>query len=180
MVWLWLLLAVAIIVSVPFFRFFIKRTIMLIKIKRYCKKSGYRIEGTHYFRFFGNRNRKKADLYIETSSVILSIKLFGPLRKNAKLIVKQNGDYIIRRYYAFLSSKRQALLYSDSKPKPFADYCFDIDNTSKPVRNILLVHPDFVELRHQPRHGCDIIIDSGDILHGMEIYTLKGFIKNVL
>ncbi len=174
---LWLLAFVAIVVSIPFARFFIKRCILYTKLVRLCKRRGYELKATHRFWFLGNRNRKSLDLYIKTATTVFSIKLFGCIRKNTKIIVKENGDYFIRKYYAFLSSKSQALLFSDSVSKPFNKYQFEIKDNAKPVRNIILQHPAAIEMRNQPQHGSEIILDNGDILYGAEIYSLNAFIK---
>ncbi len=180
MFWLWILLVAVTVAVIPFMRFFIKRCLLYLKVKRFCKRKGYVLVGTHPLWFLGNRNRKSADLYIKTRQSVLSIKLFGAFRKNTKLIIKENGEYVIRKYYAFLSSRSQALLFSDSKPKPFDKYDFKTDGTAKNVRRIIIQHPAAVEVRHQPRHGSEIIIDNGDILCGNEIYSLKGFLKNCI
>ncbi len=174
---LWLLVFVAVAVSIPFARFFIKRCILYIKLVRLCKRRGYELKATHRFWFLGNRNRKSLDLYIKTATTVFSIKLFGCIRKNTKIIVKENGDYFIRKYYAFLSSKSQAILFSDSVAKPFNKYSFEINDNSKPVRNIILQHPAAIEMRSQPQHGSEIILDNGDVLYGAEIYSSNAFIK---
>lgn len=176
MFWLYTAAVAALIVVVPFIRFFLKRIILLFKLKSYCRRNRSKLHKTRMLWFLGNRKRKACDFFIETASEIYAIKLFGMFRKNTKLIIKENGEYIIRRYYAFLSSKSQALLFSDSKPKPFNDYTFEIDkskiNNGKAKRNILLVHPQYLEIQRIPQYGKYQIIDSGDILYQMEIYSL--------
>lgn len=180
MFWLWILLFVLIIVLIPFIRFFIKRLLLYVKIKRRCKINGYKLVGMHCFWFLGNRNRKSADFFIKTKNTAFSIKLFGSIRKNVKIIVKENGDYLIRKYYAFLSSKSQALLFSDSKPKPYDKYDFGIEGIGENVRRIILQHPAAVEVRHQPRHGSEIVVDNSDVLFENEIYSLKAFLEKCL
>lgn len=131
------------------------------------------------FWFLGNRGGKNADLGIETDKELFSVKLFGPVRKNTKLIIKENGDYVIRKYYAFLSSRSQALLFSDSNPKPFGKYAFGCGDQQSGANRIILQHPVAVEVRHQPLRGSERVISDGDTLCGADIYSLKGFIKKL-
>lgn len=180
MFWLWILLFVLLIVLITFIRFFIKRLFLYVKIKRRCKRKGYELVGMHCFWFLGNRNRKSADFYIKAKDTVFSIKLFGSIRKNVKIIVKENGDYLIRKYYAFLSSRSQALLFSDSKPKPYDKYDFGIEGIGENVRRIILQHPAAVEMRHQPHHGSEVVVDNSDVLFGNEIYSAKAFIEKCL
>lgn len=179
MFWLWVISAVFLAVSLPYVRFFIKRIILCVKLKRVCKRQGYKLTGKRPFWFLGNRGGKNADLGIETDKALFSIKLFGPVRKNTKLIIKENGDYVIRKYYAFLSSRSQALLFSDSNPKPFGKYDFGCGYHQNGVACIILQHPAAVEVRHQPTNGNENIISDGDALCGADIYSLKGFIKKL-
>jgi hypothetical protein len=116
----------------------------------------------------------------KAKDTVFSIKLFGSIRKNVKIIVKENGDYLIRKYYAFLSSKSQALLFSDSKPKPYDKYDFGIEGIDKYVRRIILQHPAAVEMRQQPHHGSEVVVDNSDVLFGNEIYSTKAFIEKCL
>ena len=179
MFWLWVVVVATVIVSVPFFRFFIKRIVLLLKLKTYCKKHKYRLLGNRFCWFLRNRVGREYDFTIETEKEILAVKLFGMFRKNTKLIVKENGEYLIRKYYAFLSSKNHpsmGILFTDSKPRPFDTFDFGIEKNLKPKRKILLIHPTCIEVLNIPQHGKSIIVDNGDSLYGMEIYSLKSFL----
>lgn len=176
------LIAVIIMLLIPFVRFFIKRVSLFFRIKRKCKKAKYKIKGTHPLWFLGNRNRKEIDLLVETETEILSVKLFGTFRNNTRVIITENGDYFIRKYHAFLSSKSQVILFTDSKPKPFTNCDFGIEKnfSEKRQRKILIIDPVYLEIFHQPKYGNNDIIDSGDMLFGMEIYTGKSFSEKLL
>ena len=178
MFWLWALCFAAIMIALPFVRFFLKRIVFLFKIKRLCKKKGYRLSRRRLFWFLAVRNRNDYDFTVNNGACMIQVKLFGIIRKNTKLYIKENGDCFIRKYYTFLSSKNHAsmaILFTDSKPKKLKDFYFTEENNHQ--RKVLLVHPACLEVIKQPKHGSEQLIDNGDFLYGMEIFSAKSFLN---
>ncbi len=180
MFFVWILSAVALCVAITFMRFALIRSVSAIKIKRCCRKNKYRITPRRAFWYLGNRNSKYSELCIEKENELLSVKFFGSYRKNTKIIITQNRRYFIRKYYVFLSARSISLQFSDSKPNPFDEFVFESVVSEKPIRKIILVDPQPLEIKFQPKHGQETIISSGDELFGTEIYTLNSFIANLL
>ena len=178
--WYTLTCIIALIILFPYIRCFFKRVICMVKIKKLCRNIGYKMQVTHPFWFLGSKHSKKCDLYIETASEVFSIKLFGVPRRFSILVFKENGEYFIKNYIAFISYGSRILLPFNSKPKPITTYNFRYQYKneweSKSQRNILLVNPVSMELRHQPHHGGETIVNAGDIINGMEIYSLPQFL----
>ena len=141
---------------------------------------GYKMQATHPFWFLGSKHSKKCDLYIETANEVFSIKFFGVPRRFSILVFKENGEYFIKNYIAFISYGSRILLPFNSEPKPITTYNFRYqyknERESKSQRDILLVNPVSMELRHQPYHGSETIVNAGDIINGMEIYSLPQFL----
>ena len=176
--WYALIGIVAIIVFFPYIRCFFKRLKCANKIKRLCRNKNYKIHATHPLWFLGSKHAKKCDLYIETANEILAIKLFGMPKRFSILVLKEDGEYFIRSFIALISSIGQGIRFPiDSKPKPMPAYDFRYKYKDeweiKTPRHILLVNPVSMEFRRQCHHGTEVIIGAGDIVNGMEIYSLS-------
>lgn len=180
MFWLYTAAVVAIIAAIPFIRFYLKRSVMAYRLKRACEKNGYSLVKTSKSGFLGNRGGRDSDFFIETQNEIFAVKLFASIRKNTKIIITRNRRYIIRKYYAFLSTRSLSLQFSDSKYNPFGEFDFHYPQSGKRVRKVLLVCPNPLEINYLPKHGSYKIIGNGDELFGLEFHTIDSFIKKAL
>ena len=93
---------VAFIALFPYIRCFVKRLIFRSKIKKACIKKGYKLHTTHVFWYLGSKYSKKCDLYIETDNDVFSVKLFGMPNQRAVLVLKENGEFFIRRFFLMI------------------------------------------------------------------------------
>ncbi len=174
--WYALIGIVAFFIVFPYIRCFFKRLICMVKIKKICRKKGYRLYATHPFWFLGSKHGKTCDLYIETESEVFAIKLFGMPKRSVILILQENGEYVIRRFIAVTSNGAIIQFPIQSKPKGMPNYdfqhaCMDAWKR-KTQRRILLVHPVSMEFRYQTRYGSEAIVGAGDVVNGMEIHAL--------
>ena len=176
--WCMLLFIVTLIVLFPYIRCFFKRLKCASKIQKLCRRKGYKIHATHPLWFFGNKRRKKCDIYIETANEVFAIKLFGMPRRLSILVIKGNGEYFIRSYIAFISYGGEGIRFPiNGKPKPMPVYDFRYKYKDeweiKTPRHILLVNPVSMEFRRQPHHGGEVTMGAGEIVNGMEIDSLQ-------
>lgn len=155
----------------PYFRCFFKRLKCAGKIKKLCLRKGYKTYSTHSLWFLGNKHANKCDLYVETANEVFSIKLFGMPRRQSVLVLKENGEYLIRSYIAFISYG--GAITGKPKPMPVYDfrYRYRDEWEIKTPRNVLLVNPVSMEIRRQSRQG-EVTIGAGDIVNGMYIDSL--------
>ncbi len=174
--WILLTIAAAIIVLFPYIRCFFKRLILLRKIKATCQKKGYSLFPTHFLWFLGSRHSKNCDFYMETPREVFAVKLFGMPRRRTVLVFKENGDYFIRTFFAFIGFADVVRFSNDGKPNVMHSYHFRYryreEWETKTPRRILLVNPVSMEIRRQPQRGGEVIVGAGDIVNGMEIQSM--------
>ena len=175
--WYVLIGALALIILFPYIRCFFKRCVCMKKIKKLCKRKGYRLCATHPLWFLGGKRSRRCDLYVECANEVFAIKLFGMPRRLSVLVIKENGEYFIRSFIAMVSYGGSVRFPIDGKPKRMPAYDFRYKYKEeweiKTPRHILLVNPVSMELRRQPHHGGELIVGAGEIVNGMEIDSLS-------
>ncbi len=167
----------------PYIRCFFKRLTCMTKIQKICKRKGYPMHKNHPFWLFGNKYAKRCDFYIETSNEIFAIKFFGVPRRRCVLIIKENGEYFIRRFVAMISygSVKRFSINGKSHPMPAYDfrYRYRDEWKMKNPRNILLISPVSRDFGKQSKYGRDVIVSAGDIINGMEIDSLDRLLEDL-
>ena len=179
--WYTLIGIVALIIVLPYICFLFKQLICMRKLKTVCRKKGYRMHTTRLFWFLGRRQATNCDVFIETANEVLAVKLFGIPRKRSTLILKDNGEYFIRRMIPFFSYASASLYKSNSKSKPMPVYDFRYNYKDeweiKTPRQILLVTPSTVEIRLQSQRGRELTVGAGDFVGSMELFTLSHLLR---
>ena len=175
-----LIIFIAIVILIPYIRFLFKRLSMSKKIKSVCTKLHYKFYKPSFFWMFGGRRKSKCDFYVETPTEVYAVKLFGVKKKNAELVFKQNGEYFERHYLALISYGGGVRFPMEKKPKKLPDYDFRhqyrMEWEIKSPHNILLINPVCREIHRQVQHGVENLLGAGDVVNGMEIYPLSGFL----
>lgn len=181
--WVWIIAVVAVIASLPFWRYLIKRLSCCIKIKKFCKKNGYILYKTHTLWFLGGKGNRRCDFYIEMPENIYAVKLFGVMRKKYKLVLTDSGKYYMRDAFAMFLPYRVFLLPFDRRKRPLPDYDFrykhDSFGDAKPHTNVLLVNPVSHEIRSSTSTGSEQILLPGDEYNGMKVYSLSTFMQDL-
>ena len=182
-VWFVLIGIVALVILFPFIRCFFKRLVCAVKIKRICKRKNLVVHPTHILWFLGSKRGKNCDFYIETPTQVLAIKLFGAPRRLSILTFKENGNYFFRSYVALLSYGAGFHIPIDGREKKMPNFDFryqcEKDWYEKKTRNVLLANPTPMEFRYQPLHGAESIISVGEVVNGMQIYSLQHLLKEL-
>ena len=180
---LYFLIVIIALFSLPYIRFFFKRVLLLIRIRRICKKKNYNLQKAHIFWFLGSKRSKKCDVYIETANQLFAIKLFGIPKRRTILVFKENGEHFIRSFIAIVSFGSAIHFPINSKPKPMPAYNFRYKYRDeweiKTPRRILLVNPVSMEFRLQPQHGNEVIVGAGEIVNSMEIHSLPRLLEDL-
>ena len=177
------IVVVAVISLFPYIRCFFKRLICAVKIKRMCQRKNLVVHQTHPLWFLGSGRAQNCDLYIETPTQVLSIKLFGTPRRLSILTFKENGNYFFRSYIVLISYGAGFHVPFDSRdrklPKFDFRYKYQTAWNEKSTRNILLTNPAPMEFRYQPNHGSDNIVCVGDTIRGMKLSSLQHLLKTL-
>ena len=174
----WLILFSVIVIhwAYPYVRCFAKRISMYHRLMRICKRKGYRVHGTHPLWWLGHKRGRACDFYIETPIHILSVKLFGLRRRTDTLVFTKDGCWLLRHFIAFASQILLRIPIEGRKHKlPAYDFRhrFRMEWEIKSPKNILLIHPTCLEIIRQPIHGAEVILGSGDVVNGAEIYSMS-------
>lgn len=181
--WFVLFGIVALVILFPFIRCFFKRLVCAMKIKRMCRRKNLVVHPTHPLWFLGSKHTKKCDLYIETPTQVLAIKLFGAPRRLSILTLKEDGNYFFRSYIVLISYGAGFHIPVDGRERvmPSFDFRFQYKDawSNKSTRDILLANPTPMEFRYQPHHGSDRIVCVGDTVNGMELASLQYLLKEL-
>lgn len=176
---LYLFGVIALIVVYPYIRCFFKRLNCFIRLKHFCKKRNYKLEGTNSFWLFGSKHNRKCDFYIETKDEVYAVKLFAMLRRTSMLIFREGGTYFIRRFLGVLYIP----FFWNSKLKPLMHYEFRYgykeEWKGKINHNILLVNPISMDIFRQAINGYEDAVGLGDEIYGMQIYSLSRFLETL-
>ena len=161
-------------------RFLIKRTVMTVRIKRFCRRQDARLVKCNPFWWLGGKNGGGCDFYIETEKDIFAIKLFGAMRRQSNLCFTWDGRFLIRSFVGIVGGTGQVIytLNGKKKPLPAYDFRYRFENgwELKNPHQILLVHPVCMEIRYVERSGDERILGTGEFIGDMEIQTLSGLL----
>ena len=167
------------IISYPFIRFIIKRTVCAKKIKAACKSNGFILHKRNPAPFFSGKNNVACDIFIETRDTVFSVKFFNANRKLTTLIFKEDIEYYFRSYFSYIFG----CFSFDGKPTPLTKYNFRHDLKAewekKAVRNILLINPVPMEIHLKPLRGDESNISAGDTICDMELNSLPYFLNTL-
>ena len=168
-----LLGVVALIAAWPYLRCLVKRMILASKLCRLCRRNHLTLHKTHPLWFLGGKRGRRCDCYIETPSEVYAVKLFGMPRRLTVLLLKSNGQYMIRSLFAIMSL---VTFTFHTKPRSIPVYDFRYRYRDeweiKTPHHVLLVHPVSMEIRRLPERSGEIIVGAGDTVNGMEIHSL--------
>ncbi len=184
--WYVLIGIIALIVFFPYIRCFFKRLKCASKIKKLCRRKGYKTYPTHRFWMFAHRLGKNCDFYIETPDTVYAVKLFGMRKRSQYLIFPDENSFYVRNFIFVFSPfgagrfyNGSSLDYRDSKTRKIPNYnfraCFRDEWYLKSVCNILLLNPTCKEV-HIGRVSKESILDNGGVIAGMTLYTLSGLL----
>ena len=176
---------IAILVLIPFIRMFFKRLSLRKKITKLCQKRGYRLIPTHKCWFFGGKWGKTCDLHIETEREILSIKLFGTLRRSTLLYFCPEHEFYAVICIMQLVSPRGGSVpitfKTRQKKLPDYDYSFILPATEKKQRRLLLINPVCGEYTNytQRELGNNTVADIGSMIWDSELYSLSPLLNHL-
>lgn len=162
---------VLIVVSVPFVRAIVKRLIFYYKITKVCERKGFLIHPTHLLWLFGINFMKRCDFHIETPDEIISVKLFGALRRFRVLILNEEKRYFYRYFIVFFSPFGPIFYPIETRKKYLPNYNFKYkvrpEWLDKKTTEVLLVNPVSIEARFKKVRGEEYILYPKIYFKGM-------------
>ncbi len=174
--WIILLLAVA-VVCYPFLRFVAKRMVLYGKLKRACRRSGVHLAGTHFLWMLARRNRNGCDLTITHGETVICVKLFASYRRASSLVFTHDGNYYVKHYLALFAHYQTLVTPFDGRRRPVPQCdCPTLNDSAMPVKQVLLVHPICMELRHEDK--AEPLAD-GDKINGVTVLSLSGLLRMI-
>lgn len=177
--WLILGAVVALLAAFPYIRCLLKRLALVGKLKKLCRRRGYRLVGTHALWFLGGKRSARCDFYIEMPDDIIAVKLFGVSRRGVTLVFDDEGRYFIRQHIGFITHSGTMKTDRDGPRIPLPPfqfrYGFRDEWELKRPRAVLLVHPVCFEIRQIKEHR-ERILGVGESVGGATLYTLSRLI----
>ncbi len=172
------LFAIAIVVLILFYlRFLIKRILFFFRLRRTCKKNGYRILPCKKMWLLGSRKDTRCDFHIVSDKEVLSIKFFDAPIKMCDLHFHENGLYFFKYIiplYRFCPPFEGHL-----KELPVYDFNCEPEDPFKNQKrsNILLCHPSPNEVRANLRSGQLVLSPGDEIPHtGIVLFSAKALL----
>ena len=160
-------------VAYPFVRFFIKRLICCLKIKRSCRKNGLKLHAAHFLWFLGLNNSRNCDFYIESDERILAVKLFGALTKRSIMMFNKDGKYRVKEPFL----RGMVHISKERKSVPIYNFRYRFKNEweIKTQENTVLINPVPLDITQETDKGtfpCTTI-------SGAQIRSLQTFLASL-
>lgn len=162
----------------PYLRIGVKRVILVIRIRRVCKRRKHRLvlHTTRPFWFFSGKNSPKYDFLVETPARIYSVKLFSVKKRLSYLLFEPDGRWHLRKFLAMPAMTGMMLRCPvETKPQILPDYDFYPEkgtHLKKTICPVLLIHPTCIEIHYDNKSvGCR------ESVYGITLYTLSRFLN---
>lgn len=177
--WLCLLALALLAVGFPYVKMLMKRTLLMLRLRKFCKTHGYTCRGTHFLWWLGRRGGKMADFTLETPAKIYAVKLFSAVSYQ-RILCFSGEEYFMKiphiRPTAFGGGVR---IYTESKRKTLPSWdAPTVDSRGeRAVEKVLLIHPSCHELCLILASGRASLLHEGDVLQGMTLHSLSAWLK---
>ena len=172
------LIAITSFVLILFYlRFLIKRILFFFRLRRTCKKNGYRILPCKKMWLLGSRKDTRCDFHIVSDKEVLSIKFFDAPIKMCNLHFHESGLYL----FEYIIPLYRFCPPFEGNLKKFQNYdftsCLDNEFQHKKQTKILLCHPSPNEVRANLRSGQLVLSPGDEIPHtGIVLFSAKALL----
>ncbi len=172
---MYVLIFACLIVFYPFMRFFIKRIIMISRIKRICSLKKLKYKANYFGHVLGNFNGKNCDFYIETNDKVYSVKLCGTYWRKDLCDFMDKNHYAIRSLsFQFAHTKNSVKYKVKTKPAYNFRYKFSESYYTKELIPIILMNPTSINVTYNKRE-----IGNSDFVGEGYFYTCYGLCEKL-
>ena len=156
-----------------------KRAKFMRKLKRRCRKLGYKITVYRSFLKGLKLNKSGFDLTVNTGSKLWCIRFFTPPKYLCHLVILSK-DRIQLKTNLTKSHFKFILGFNNTKIKEL-DYSFkdELPNTGKKAERALILNPVPHELFKKDEDGAVIPTGTGSRMYGYTIFTGTGFLETL-
>lgn len=176
-----LLAVIALILVLPFVRFFVKRISFYFRLKRVCKNYGARYLGNKFLWLFSTRNSSNCDFYVETSDVVYSVKLFESIIERTEITFINATTYSVKNFrwcilpYTWLTVKPKV----HKLPEYNFEYKIKNEFVSKNIVPIMVILP-LPGFRFNKTEDCKSELYDGTVISDQyTVYSAKGFLEKL-
>jgi len=149
----YILPAVLVLLLLPYIRIFVKRIGLYLRLKRICRKRGFRLQGNHFGWLFSPWWYKKHDFTVYGDHTIYAVKFFASKSKTRRLTIRDDGQFYWIRKLAITGRSPDVVRYEiPEKPRRLPEYDFSVEAdpwSTAIYKPILLVHPICHEFRRE-------------------------------
>ncbi|MBQ8146910.1 MAG: hypothetical protein IJ039_09020 [Clostridia bacterium] len=181
--WSYILIALAVILMVPYIRLLFKRISLYFMLKSFCKQEKLILHRSSMLWWLGIKKGGRCNFYIEAPDSIYSVKLFPVLKRKCCFHFLEERKYYIEKFLIFFG------LYGSSARFSFKSrihnlgelnfkYKFNEEWNTKEFIPILLFNPTCASVKLKTDNNEQVIGD-GDAVYEFYIFGMKGLMKKI-
>ncbi|MBQ7671341.1 MAG: hypothetical protein IJS45_11605 [Clostridia bacterium] len=136
------IIALTLIISFPYVLTAIKRLLLILSIKRGCKRNGYKYQRLGAC-VFSSIKSGRCSFRVETGNAFYTVKLCGPVSPRVHLRFSDETHYAVRNLRFQLSSSARAITYETKSKETFQfRHGFTEKDYFKHQENVILLCPE--------------------------------------
>lgn len=135
---LYVVLALAVMIALPYIVFSVKRLCLAARLKAVCRQKGYTLTPLKHFWWLDTVESGSPACKIETADTCYAIKIIGTVFQKQHLRFMDETHYAVRSLLFETHQTAKAAGYTYKKKEP---YRFAEVDTAKAVHPVILLHP---------------------------------------
>ena len=156
-----------------------KRIKFLFRLRRICKKYGFKLEWKRNF-FSGLRfNKCGLDFTVDTGKKIWCVRFFTTPKYLSHIIFVDKRSIQIKT--SIIKSRLGFVLGLNKSKVKHVEYTFDdcVESDTKKIEKAILLNPVPHDIFKKDYDGAIIPIGTGERIHGYTIFSGSGFLENL-
>ena len=181
--WTYALIALAILLIMPYIRFLFKRVFLYSKLKSFCKREQLVFHKTSMLWWLGIKKHGACNFYIEAQDCIYSVKLFPILKRKSCLHFLEEQKFYTEKFLILFGLYGSTARFSFKSPiRTMGEidfkYKFKKEWKEKMLIPILLFNPTCASVKLKIKNNEQVIGD-GDMVYNFYIFGLNGLMKKI-
>ena len=192
---LYILLAVTVVLVLPYIVFAVKRVFLAVRLKAICRQKGYTFTPLKAFWWLDTVKSGLPACKIETADTCYAVKILGTVFRRQHLRFLDETHFAVRslRFETHMTAKAAGYTYKEKEP-----YRFDEITAQTPVRPVIILHPAPTTISAKRKDSSgeqaatpsyvtpkqdapkrDELLQNGDFTGEGYVYTVKAFCKHI-
>lgn len=193
---LYVVLALAVLIALPYIVFAVKRLCLAVRLKSACRQKGYVLTPLKRFWWLDTVTSGGCACKLETADTCYAVKIIGTVSKRKHLRFMDDTHVAVRslRFETHMTAKAAGYTYKEKEPYRFAEV-----DTEKTLHPVILLHPapTTISAKRMDSSGekaatpsyvtpkkdapkRDELLQNGDFTGEGYVYTMKAFLNKLL